>query len=53
MMSIFKGPGILLNSVTVQQPAHLPKLFDLTLAAKGTNLCAVKDELGAIAYALH
>lgn len=52
-MSILKGPGILLNSVTVQQPAHIPKLFGLVLEAKGANLCAVRDEIGAIAYALH
>lgn len=52
-MSIFRGPGILLNPVTAQQPVHLPKLLNLALAAEGANLCAVKDELGAIAHSLH
>jgi hypothetical protein len=52
-MSIFRGPGVLLNPVTVQQPAHLPTLFNLTLGTDGANLCAVRDELGAIAYSLH
>lgn len=52
-MSILKGPGILLNPLTIAQPVYLPSLFDRALASSGTNLCAVNDELGAIAHALH
>ena len=51
-MSIFKGPGILLNPAMVGNPASLPQAFTLTLAA-GTNTCSLADELGAIAYAFH
>ncbi len=51
-MSIFRGPGILLNPSTVGDPSSLPQAFALTLAA-GTNTFALTDELGAIAYAFH
>lgn len=53
MMSVFKGPGILLNPIAVKRPVELPRLFRDAVASAKTNACALTDELGAIAHDLH
>jgi hypothetical protein len=52
-MRVFNRPGILLNPFIVQHSHNLPHFFTNAIFSGKINSCALRDELGAIAYAFH